>query len=43
MIRRRFSAGRDNFIRLYAPLVDTWALYDNSGATPVLLDWSEKP
>ena len=42
-IRRRFAAGRENFDRLYAPLVDAWALYDNAGAAPVLLDWSEKP
>ena len=42
-IRRRFAAGRENFERLYAPLVGAWALYDNAGATPVLLDWSEKP
>ncbi|HNG51222.1 MAG TPA: zeta toxin family protein [Plasticicumulans sp.] len=42
-IRRRFAAGRENFKRLYAPSVDAWALYDNAGATPVLLDWSEKP
>jgi predicted ABC-type ATPase len=41
-IRRRFAAGRDNFERLYAPLVDAWALYDNAGNAPVLLDWSEK-
>jgi predicted ABC-type ATPase len=41
-IRRRFAAGRQNFERLYAPLVDAWVLYDNAGATPVLLDWSEK-
>lgn len=43
IIRRRFAAGRENFERLYAPLVDAWVLYDNAGATPVLLDWSEKP
>ena len=42
-IRRRFAAGRENFERLYAPLVDAWALYDNAGIAPVLLDWSEKP
>lgn len=42
-IRRRFAVGRQNFERLYAPLVDAWALYDNAGAKPVLLDWSEKP
>ncbi len=42
-IRRRFAAGRNNFERLYASQVDAWALYDNSGPRPVLLDWSEKP
>lgn len=42
-IRRRFAAGRRNFESLYAPLVDAWALYDNTGPEPVLLDWSEKP
>ena len=41
-IRRRFAAGLENFYGLYAPLVDAWALYDNSGAQPLLLDWSEK-
>lgn len=41
-IRRRFTAGRRNFERLYAPLVDAWVLYDNSGPQPLLLDWSEK-
>jgi predicted ABC-type ATPase len=42
VIRRRFVAGLANFERWYAPRVDAWALYDNSGAQPVLLDWSEK-
>ena len=42
VIRRRFAAGRKNLETLYAPLVDAWALYDNSGSTPLLLDWSEK-
>jgi predicted ABC-type ATPase len=42
-IRRRFAAGRENFERLYAPQVDAWALYDNSGPQPLLLDWSERP
>ena len=41
VIRRRFDAGRRNFETLYAPAVDAWARYDNSGAEPVLLDWSE--
>jgi predicted ABC-type ATPase len=43
VIRRRFAAGFDNFERLFAPCVDAWALYDNSGSEPMLLDWSEKP
>lgn len=42
-IQRRFAAGRENFERLYAAQVDAWALYNNSGPQPVLLDWSEKP
>lgn len=43
VIRRRLTAGRRNFEQLYAPCVDSWVLYDNSGATPVLLQWGEKP
>ncbi|MFZ1547650.1 MAG: zeta toxin family protein [Candidatus Nitrotoga sp.] len=43
VIRRRFTAGRTNFEHLYAPKVDAWALYDNAGVQPVLLNWSEKP
>jgi predicted ABC-type ATPase len=43
VIRRRFAAGLHHFEHLYAPLVDAWALYDNAGSAPVLLDWSEKP
>ncbi|MSQ71557.1 MAG: Zeta toxin family protein [Betaproteobacteria bacterium] len=42
VIRRRFAAGRKNFDLLYSPCVDAWALYDNSGEQPVLLDWNEK-
>lgn len=36
-IRRRFESGLRNFSSLYAPLVDAWELYDNSGRDPVLL------
>ncbi len=43
VIRRRFAAGKDNFEKLYAPLVDAWALYDNAGSVPVLIDWSHRP
>lgn len=43
IIRRRFAAGQSNFDRLYAPQVDAWAVYNNSGPHPLLLNWSEKP
>ncbi|GAB3362815.1 MULTISPECIES: AAA family ATPase [Giesbergeria] len=43
VIRRRFDAGLDNLSRHYAPAVDAWALYDNSGEEPILLNWSEAP
>jgi len=41
VIRRRYDAGLANFHGDYAPVVDFWALYDNSGDEPVLFDWSE--
>jgi predicted ABC-type ATPase len=37
VIRRRFAHGMANFER-YKTLVDSWQLYDNSDAPPVLLD-----
>ena len=39
VIRRRFANGIANLER-YKVLVDSWQLYDNSGAPPVLLDES---
>ncbi|MCP4702845.1 MAG: AAA family ATPase [Gammaproteobacteria bacterium] len=36
VIRRRFAAGLRNFNEIYKPLVELWALYDNSGQVPVL-------
>jgi len=36
VIRRRFEAGRANFLNLYKPLADSWRHYDNSGEEPVL-------
>ena len=41
-IRRRFRSGRENFEAIYKPLVDAWALYDNSGAQPVLIEEHEE-
>jgi len=36
-VRRRFSPGINNFFSLYEPLVDSWMLFDNSKAKPVLI------
>ena len=37
-IRRRFKAGIENFHSLYKALADSWALYDNSGEQPILVE-----
>jgi predicted ABC-type ATPase len=41
VIRRRFVSGLANFERRYKAVVSDWALYDNTGIEPVLLEWSE--
>jgi len=41
VIRRRFTAGRSNFEKIYKSAVDTWAIYDNVGERPILLQWGE--
>ncbi|MBF0213798.1 MAG: zeta toxin family protein [Magnetococcales bacterium] len=41
-VRRRFVAGRLNFVGIYRPLVDVWLHFDHSGDRPRLLDWSER-
>ncbi len=38
VVYRRFQAGLRNLEHLYKPLVDEWAVYDNSGVTPKLLE-----
>jgi predicted ABC-type ATPase len=43
VVRRRFDAGLRNFKALYRGLVNSWALYDNSGPTPRLLAAGENP
>ena len=35
---RRFERGWKNFCELYRPLADAWAVYDNSGVAPVLIE-----
>ena len=41
IIRRRFVAGLRNFEQHYKAAVNAWAKYDNTGETPVLLEWGE--
>lgn len=38
VIRRRFHAGWRNFERVYRDIVDAWAVYDNAGETPLLIE-----
>jgi predicted ABC-type ATPase len=42
VIRRRFVTGKANLDRYYRVAVDAWALYDNSGDEPVLIEWGER-
>jgi predicted ABC-type ATPase len=37
-VLRRFDRGWKNFKTAYKPLADTWAVYDNSGDRPQLLE-----
>lgn len=41
VIRRRFSTGRRNFEKHYRAQVNAWALYDNSGPEPLMIEWGE--
>lgn len=43
VIRRRYASGWHNFVQHYQTAVDDWALYDNTGTEPILLEWSEQP
>lgn len=42
VIRRRYIAGRKNFDHHYRHAVDKWALYDNAGNKPLLIERGEK-
>jgi predicted ABC-type ATPase len=35
---RRFDRGWENFLKIYQPMAESWAVYDNSGASPQLLE-----
>ena len=41
VIRRRFASGLRNFREHYQQAVDDWALYDNAGNMPIMLEWRE--
>jgi predicted ABC-type ATPase len=43
VVRRRFDAGLSNFQSHYRGAVHAWAVYDNSGEEPVLVQWGENP
>lgn len=43
VIRRRFVAGLRNFEGVYKPLVNAWALYDNSGEQHILIASEDNP
>ena len=36
-VRRRFGRGIRNFFKLYEPLLESWMLFDNSRAKPLLI------
>ncbi|MBM4036393.1 MAG: Zeta toxin family protein [Planctomycetes bacterium] len=42
VVRRRFDAGLRQFNEVYRPLVNSWALYDNSGPAPRPIAAGEK-
>lgn len=37
-VLRRFERGWTNFDAVYRPLADAWAVYDNSGPRPILVE-----
>lgn len=37
-VLRRFKRGLENFEKAYRPLADTYAVYDNAGRLPILLE-----
>jgi predicted ABC-type ATPase len=37
-VLRRFNRGWEYFLRIYQPMAESWAVYDNSGASPQLVE-----
>jgi predicted ABC-type ATPase len=42
IVRRRFTSGWHNFIRVYRPMADEWVLLDSSDTPPSVVDWGER-
>jgi predicted ABC-type ATPase len=42
VVRRRFSRSIRNFFSYYRRLADSWSLFDNSGATPILIAFEKQ-
>jgi predicted ABC-type ATPase len=42
VVRRRFDRSIENFLRLYMPISDSWAVYDNSTDVPRLVAFAEE-
>ncbi len=40
-VLRRFARGWENFCEVYRPVADAWAVYDNSGEVPRLVERSK--
>ena len=40
-VMRRFKRGWENFQKAYQPMAESWAVYDNSGASPQLTERKE--
>ena len=42
VVRRRFGRSIRNFFSYYRRLADSWSLFDNSGATPILIAFEKQ-
>jgi len=42
VVRRRFGRSIRNFFSYYHRLADSWSLFDNSGATPILIAFEKQ-
>lgn len=42
VVRKSFAAELKNLERVYRSSVDSWAVFDNAGETPIATEWSER-